>query len=225
MRAPLIAVVACFASEGSHTFAAPTCVGEGSAVVYLHGMGATVPSSAELEVVGAFARASHLRVAIPRASRNCPSDAGASCWGWAFDDAEREATAQAIDAAASVCFSADERYGLLGFSNGGYAALEIVAHGEGARRLPRARWVVAVGASSDVPDPFLQSTALEGEPPVVMVAGERDTSNFDPSDRYAKRLERAGVRVESLHYDGAHDLANAPLAEALARAQRMQRAE
>ncbi len=222
MRAPLLALLTCFANEGAHTFAAPACLGsEGPAVVYLHGLGAVVPSRAEVDVLASLARARHLRVALPRASRACGEKGW--CWGWALDGDEREATAEAIDAASAACFSPGERYGLLGFSNGGYAALELVAHGEAASRLPRARWVVVVGASSDVSDPFLASAVLGEEPPVVMVAGEADTDNFDARDRYAGRLERAGASVVSLHYPGGHDLAAAPLAEAIARAKNMAR--
>lgn len=223
MRALLIPLLAFFASDQSAGHVAPACIGEGAAVhlVYLHGMGREVPSQAELDVLRAFAKAHHARIALPRATRSCPSEAGSSCWGWAFDDDEREAAAYSIDAASAACFSPNEPYGLLGFSNGGYAVLELVAHDEVATRLPRAQWIVAVGASSDVSDPFLASAALGAEPPVVMVAGELDAYNFDASDRYAKRLASAGARVASVHYPGGHDLAAAPVAEAIARAESM----
>jgi predicted esterase len=201
---------------------AATCLGPADATglaVYLHGVDEPGISDQELENrrhLEAIAHTLSLRIAVPRASTRCPDEPNQLCWGWTFDDAELDSGAKAISAAAAACFGAERRFGLIGFSNGGYLVTKLLRTCSVPARLPSVTWMLTIGSA-------MSRGPLEPAPPdlsgcgrLVMIEGTHDTWNFDPEDHLLHGLEGKHADVRAIRFDGGHGVPVEPTRAALA---------
>jgi hypothetical protein len=199
-----------------------TCLGPTDATsfaVYLHGVDEAGISDQELEnrrTLDAVARELSMRIALPRASKPCPTQPGELCWGWTFDEPELDAAATAVKDAAASCFGAPRPFGLIGFSNGGYLVTKLLRTCSLHQRLPRASWMMTVGSA-------MNHGPLEGSPAdlsacgrLVMLVGTRDTYNFDPHEELLHGLEAKHADVHSVRFDGGHGVPLEATREAVA---------
>ncbi|MBL9039667.1 MAG: hypothetical protein JNG84_14215 [Archangium sp.] len=197
-----------------------SCIGPRTArafVVYLHGVDSPEPGPLEQQNREALTRAGQalsIRFALPRATQACGN--GTVCWGPTGDRPQRQAAAQATLEAASRCFPPKAKYGVLGFSSGGYLVLRWLRACEFPTELPRVEWSVAVGSS-------MLRGALERTPEdlsrcgrVTLFNGTRDGSN-DPDGNYLKQLEAKRADVSLVEYPGGHELPGEALIDLLAR--------
>jgi predicted esterase len=199
---------------------AATCLGPADATtfaVYLHGMDSPTVSDQELgnrDILAHAAAARSIRIALPRARTTCPSDPGARCWGWNFDDAEIDAAATTIADAAQACFGA-KPYGVIGFSNGGYLLSKLYRTCRLHDKLHDATWTITFGSAIFEGALEPQPGSLAGCGRIVIVAGTGDSRNFDPTDHLATVLNAKGADVTSLRFEGGHSVSEQPLLQAL----------
>ncbi len=192
------------------------CLGPADArhfAVYLHGNALVVPSQEERRVLAQVAQSLSVRFALPRGEQKCGED---TCWGWRLDADQRRVGAAAIQAAAQRCFPKDARFGLVGFSNGGYLALGLLRACELPALLPRVAWSLSVG-SAMLRGPIEPTpTDLSDCGQIVMLSGDGDTFNNDPAHNYRHRLEAKHAQVTEREFAGGHQLLQGPLEVALA---------
>ena len=104
-------LVGCSRRADPHDLRTATCLGPAEAThfaVYLHGVDEPSISEQELQnrrSLDAISSSLSLRIALPRASRPCPNQPSSLCWGWAFDEQEIDAAADAVKLAATSCAS------------------------------------------------------------------------------------------------------------------------
>lgn len=196
-----------------------SCLGPTDArtfAVYLHGVDSTAPSEQEQhnrQVLAQTAEALSIRFALPRAQQSCgPS----ICWGWQLDLAQRQAAASAVTAAAQRCFPARARYGLVGFSSGGYLVLSLLRVCELRTTLPNVDWSVAVG-SAMLRGPIEPiPTDLSACGTATVLIGTDDIHNNDPTNNYLHQLESKHANVSLVSFKGGHELPRQALIDLLA---------
>jgi predicted esterase len=224
----LLDVVLAFELAGCSRRAAPdelrsaTCLGPADAThfaVYLHGVDESSISEQELQnrrSLDAISRSLSLRIALPRASKPCPSQPSSLCWGWAFDDQEIAVAADAVKSAATSCFGGAHPFGLIGFSNGGYLVSKLLRTCQLHEKLPEAAWILTVGSSMihGPLEPKPEDLSTCGR--LVMLAGTEDTYNFDPRDQLLHALEAKHADVRAVRFEGGHAMPQEPTRAALA---------
>ncbi len=196
------------------------CIGPPNATsfaVYLHGMDAASPSEQEMtnrSVLVALAQARSLRVALPRAEMECPTQPGSICWGWSFDDVELEGATSIVRAAAEKCFG-DRPATIIGFSNGGYLLTNLLRTCSLKDKLPRATHVITVGAGMMKGPLGSKPESLVGCGDMTMLVGDKDEFNFDPTGNLLQNLRSRNAAVREIRFDGGHLLHRAALDDAL----------
>lgn len=215
-------LVGCSRRADPHDLRTATCLGPAEAThfaVYLHGVDEPSISEQELQnrrSLDAISSSLSLRIALPRASRPCPNQPSSLCWGWAFDEQEIDAAADAVKLAATSCFGEGHPFGLVGFSNGGYVVSKLLRTCQLREKLPGATWMLTVGSSmihgSLEPKPDDLSTCGR----LVMLAGTEDTFNFDPQDQLLHALEAKHADVRGVRFEGGHTVPQEPTRSALA---------
>ncbi len=185
------------------------CMGDPSAdryMLYLHGLDSEKPSLQERwnrVVLRALAAREGLRIALPRARQ---VEEGQVAWSL-----EREAqaeTVETLEAAARACFPPGARYGVLGFSRGGFLVQRLLRSGT----LPEeVDWVVLVGAgggwSAEDPAPAV---------PVALLVGRFDhPETIAATEAYAAWLRARSAQVTIRRYAGGHELPLRALSEVL----------
>lgn len=207
-------------STASQDLRRATCLGPADArsfAVYLHGMDSPAISDQEVGNRHSLARAADafaMRIALPRASLPCPRQAGSLCWGWAFDEAETDASVRAVRDAAQACFG-PHPFGLIGFSNGGYLLSKLLRTCALHMKLPTTTWAVTFGSAVLKGPLEWQPQSLAGCGRLVIASGTSDTYNFDPADHLLAALKAKGADVAALRFDGGHEVPEEPLQRAL----------
>lgn len=118
-----------FMLGATQTLATPldvSCIGPDNAkgfLIYLHGMDSKSPSKQELQnrkILNDLASKYNLKIALPRAQMQCPTQPGSICWGWTWNASELANIIPQILESREQCFPNDQPFGVIGFSNGGY---------------------------------------------------------------------------------------------------------
>jgi len=198
----------------------PICLGPSDAqhfVVYLHGIDSRTPGEQERgnrAILERLAQEHSLRFALPRGQAACGDSI---CWGFELSPEQRRAAAATIVASARECFPSGARYGLVGFSNGGYLILNYLRVCELPSLLPDVVWSLAVGSGMMSGPLEPQPADLSGCGTATMLIGTADRYNFDPKHNYLHRLEAKHARITEVSFAGSHELSEQALGEQLAR--------
>lgn len=210
-----ILITLAIALNGINSALASTqCIGPSTAtrfVVYLHGMDTPVPGSLEMKNRSRLEKVANelnMRIALPRATVNCPSRPELKCWTWAVSE-NLEPTLDRIENAANDCFP-EQKYSVLGFSNGGYLVhklLRACAH----RNFTSLISYGAAGSwlASDPQD--LSNCPLS----LSMNVGKSDSSVTTTSVKLYEHFKALNADVSFQNYDGAHELTVESLLQSL----------
>jgi predicted esterase len=208
---------ACSRSHSGEDLSKVSCLGPPDALfnaVYLHGIDSPSPGDLELanrKNLAAIAEALSLRIALPRASTPCPEQTDMRCWGWSFDQEQLTAGVRAIDQAAQTCFKG-RRYGLIGFSNGGFFVGRLLRTCAVRAKVP---WMLTMGSSVLNGPLEAEPRSLAGCGHLVMLAGNGDSDNAEGLDHMVKELRAKGADVVGSRYDGGHEMPSEALRAAL----------
>lgn len=171
--------------------------------VYLHGMDSEPPSSQEMgnrAILKSISKSLKIGFAIPRANNNCP-DSKLLCWGWNFNDSKSvESAIAAAMSAKSECFPKATSTGLIGFSNGGFVANQIIKN----CRKTEFSWLISIGAGgswnkNDTKD-------LSKCSPLILMAGKKDKYNYERIKELGKWLKEQKANINIVEYDDGHTL-------------------
>lgn len=187
-----------------------TCVGKTSAkfnAIFLRGI--TPPDINYENDLKAMAEALNLRIAIPRSTTNCKGSTSKFCW-YGEEPADIEATYAAVLRSAVQCFPQGARFGLIGFSNGGYHAGKVVLR----CLAPQPAWVVAMGSAGDIGNAV--SSDLSRCAPTTLLIGEKDITR-DKARNFAAQLRVKKLDVEFKTWKGGHDVPFPELRQIVAR--------
>ncbi|MBX3200075.1 MAG: hypothetical protein KF894_18215 [Labilithrix sp.] len=165
-------------------------------------------------VLAALAQTRSLRVALPRATMECPTQAGSICWGWSFDDREIEVATSIVRAAAETCFG-DRPATVIGFSNGGYLLTNLLRTCSLKDKLPRATHLITVGAGMMRGPLGSGPESLVGCGDLTMLVGDKDEFNFDPTGNLLQNLRARNAAVREIRFEGGHLLHRAALDDTL----------
>ena len=201
-----------FMLGATQTLASPldvSCIGPDNAtgfLIYLHGMDSNSPSPQELQnrkILNDLASKYNLKIALPRAQMECPTQPGSICWGWSWNSSELTNIIPQILESREKCFPSDQTFGVIGFSNGGYLINHWFQSGlfTDSKAIPR--FFISSGADRG----FVQSTTVElsKNPPLVLIAGDHDVYNHDLSEAY----------VNVVTFSGGHELNEDSLSDTL----------
>ncbi len=198
-----------------------SCMGpEGSKInlVYLHGMDSATPSQQEQTNRGVLAKIANelnIRIALPRASKPCPTQPNSVCWGWSFNQSEIDSTKGTIEAAAQNCFGTKAHYGMLGFSNGGYLLSQAYRSCTLQTNFPDGGWLAIVGAARYSGNLPVQPASLKGCGSLTILSGSEDQYNSDLNQNYLHVLAAKGADATEIPYSGGHLLPYPELKTAL----------
>lgn len=184
-----------------------------NSVVYLHGMDTQAPGQQEVlirEKLSALATKLNLRIALPRASDKCPPDAKLICWGWNFNDAKViDASLAASALSAKECFPEAKTMGLIGFSNGGFVANQII---KDCRRTPFS-WFFSIGAAGSWKKDDSKDLSKCGR--LYLFAGKQDKSNYSNIKNFSVWLKEQKATIELIEYEEGHTVPSKELEQSL----------
>jgi predicted esterase len=192
------------------------CIGPqkaGTYFVYLHGSHAVGGSRLKewnKEVLKQLAGKHSIRFALPDAALHCNDDETRSCWmtGKEWDRAS-DALKDTIEEAARDCFPR-EKFGLVGFSNGGYFVDNLIktcARNDYTRLIS-----VGAGGTQRPEDP----KTLDGcKPKLTMLVGDSDSTYGASAKQFFENLKKLHADVELKTYSGEHRLYLEALEQAL----------
>ena len=188
--------ILCLGDETAHNF-----------LVYLHGMDTPEPSFQEERNrarLTLLAEALHMRIAVIRATSPCEQNPLLHCWSQTTTE-ELEELAQAITVSATTCFGEEAQYGVLGFSNGGFAASRLIQYCVHHT----ADWMVATSSAgswaSDEPSDINECGRL------FLLIGTDDHNTHPHTLNYYDHLLTVGADVQLITFDGGHELPYQPL--------------
>lgn len=141
----------------------------------------------------------NLRIAVPRAVDSCPNDKNLICWGWNFNDQKViEKALASVSTAAKECFPKEKKFGLIGFSNGGFVANQIIKDCKKIDFL----WFVSIGAAGS----WTQSNSkdLSHCGTLKLLAGKKDQWNHEPMKELEANLKANKADVELIEYNDGH---------------------
>lgn len=187
-----------------------TCLGRASArhsAVYVHGKDTLLPSMQELGnrvTFSKIAKELDLRIALPRSKSRCKDNPDLLCWPQ--DDTESLLVSSAwIQGSADHCFSKEARFGIIGFSNGGFLASRLVQFCV----LPNeVLWVLSVGSSGSWGRRNKKDLSHCGRLRLVVGRGDPHLSY---AREYAAHLKELGADVELAEYPDGHTLPFEPI--------------
>jgi dienelactone hydrolase len=171
--------------------AAPTCLGPRGAsrqIVYLHGLDSFAPSWQELDNRRALAAIPDAAIAMPRA----PACGAGRCWSTADEGATDTITA--VRGAARACFGDDAKYGVVGFSRGGFALARLATCNSVG-----ARWAIVASA-------YGHTDLRLTDCPVAVVVGRGDRYHHDGAVDYAQRRQAGELPTLLFEFDRGHRL-------------------
>ncbi len=139
-----------------------------------------------------------VRFAMPYSNVLCKSSGVNYCWG--TEEPESVARVYAmIRQSAAACFSLNQPWGVLGFSNGGYHVGRVITQGH----TPLPAWAMAVGSAGMLP--ALPVEALSRGTPFYLVIGQEDITR-DKTWNYFNELKKQGFNVRYDELTGGHEL-------------------
>lgn len=192
------------------------CIGPKAAsnfAVYLHGMDTQKPSSQEQsnrQKLAEIADKLNIRIAVPRANDRCPTDKNLICWGWNFNDSKIiDAAISASANAQAECFSKAKTVGLIGFSNGGFIANQIVKDCKKSEY----SWFVSIGAAGSWNDSNSKDLSQCGK--ISLLAGRQDKSNYESIKNLAAWFKKNKAQVNFIEYDSSHEIPTKELEQEL----------
>lgn len=181
------------------------CIGPQKAhhfLVYLHGMDTKTPGEQEQsnrKKLAVMAENLNLRIAVPRAVNSCPKDKNLVCWGWNFNDQTViEKALASVDAAAKECFPKEKKLGLIGFSNGGFVANQIIKD----CTKTDFSWFVSIGAAGSWTQNNSKNLSHCGT--LKLLAGKKDKWNYQPMKELELNLKTNKADVELVEYNDGH---------------------
>lgn len=173
-----------------------------NSVVYLHGMDTEIPGEQEILIrqkLTTLAAKLNMRIALPRASDTCPTNSKLLCWGWNFNDSKVVNAALANAAlAAKECFPKAKKMGLLGFSNGGFVANQIIRD----CKHTQFSWFISIGAAGDWNSADSKDLSKCGQ--LQLFAGKQDKSNYKNIKTFAAWLKERKAKVDLIEYEEGH---------------------
>lgn len=192
--------------------------GSGNYAVYLHGFTGQSFSGQEsinLSRLKKLGGMMDMMIAVPKSPRGCMKDGKIQrCWGVEMTRNQAEQTFRLAIKSAQKCFPPGSRYGIIGFSNGGYMATKIFSHCLAPRMDSRLQWLVTVGAAKLWGDGIGWSR-LKSCRPITLMAGKRDTHNYERRQRKFRDLRSKGAEISILLFDGGHEMPLGPMVTAL----------
>lgn len=201
------------AADGSSTLCGGVA-NTSSGLIYLHGMDTFEPSIQELgnrQILQDVANLLNLKIAMPRATLNCPQNPKQICWGWTFDERERTNIFSKITEAATTCGLDLKNSVVVGFSNGGHAVNALFEH----CKLDVLKLSVSSGAAKFSGQLPPETPPLTGCGSLVLLTGTNDRFNFDPSHNLERQLLAKGANTIEVDFDGGHVLSEKALLSAL----------
>ena len=173
-----------------------------NSIVYLHGMDTPTPGEQEILIrqkLTTISEKLNLRLALPRATKMCPTNAKLMCWGWDFSNSKiiDEALASAF-LAAKECFPQAKKLGLIGFSNGGLVVNQIV---KDCKETPFS-WFISVGAAGSWKKNETKNLKECGT--LYLFAGKQDKSNYLNIKNFSAWFKSQGANTELVEHDGGH---------------------
>lgn len=198
---PVLSYAECFGPKDSKTVA-----------VYLHGMDTESPSNQELEnrkVLSKISESLKIGIAIPRTKNKCPNKTQL-CWGWNFNDTGVVDTAiQLAIETQKQCFPKADQFGIVGFSNGGFIANQIVKD----CKKTNFKWLISIGAGGSFNKN--NKTDLSKCNSLTLMAGKQDKFNYEPIKDLAKWLKEHKADVTLVEYNSGHLLPEKDLEKVL----------
>lgn len=156
-----------------------------------------------------------LMIAIPSSTKSCLHDGKRQrCWGTGMTQSEAENALRITRKAANKCFPRNRPYGLIGFSNGGYMATKVFSYCLAPKQAPLLRWIVTVGAAK-LWGSGHSNRNLRSCRPITLLAGKRDTYNYERRQKKFRDLRRKGADISILLFDGGHELPYGPMVTAV----------
>lgn len=191
------------------------CIGDERATadaVYLHGYDGFGPSWQELRnrrVLAKLAARYDLRIAMPRG----PMCGSHRCWPYDSQPGLRKIR-DVLEQAQSACFDGGRGYGVIGFSNGGFAAAELFEDCHPGD----VDWVINSGSGGFIEDTRPQSLRSCGK--FVIVIGSSDRYHRTIARDYYTSLVQHQADATLIEFEGGHWLDDVALGDALTSARR-----
>lgn len=186
------------------------CIGDketSTRTVYLHGLDSFGPSWQELanrQVLARLASEHGLRIALPRG----PMCGSGRCWPQQETSELAELQAVLRQSQAS-CFDGAAANGVIGFSNGGFAAAELFEN----CMLADLDWIITSGSGGFIEASKPQSLASCGD--FILIVGDRDRYHRAIARSYHENLNAHGVNTKLIEFEGGHGLDYGALHDAL----------
>jgi hypothetical protein len=149
----------------------------------------------------------NIQFAIPQSNVLCKNSQNRYCWGSAEPSSVAEVYA-IIRHSAAQCFSLDQPWGLLGFSNGGYHVGRIIAQGH----TPQPAWAMAIGSAGNTT--IVNAYNVAKRTPFYLSIGTEDISK-DDARHFFNALDSSGFNVHYDEFAGGHELTEAILSPLL----------
>lgn len=181
--------------------------------IYLHGMDTEPPSQQELsnrKILKKISDSLKIGIVIPRAKTQCPNNKDQFCWGWNFNESGViDSTLKMAFETKERCFPKSKTIGLVGFSNGGFVANQITKD----CRATELNWLISIGAGDS--QNKTDTKDLSKCSPLILMAGQKDKSNYEPIKELGKRLSEQKANVTIIEYDDGHTIPEKDLQKVL----------
>lgn len=184
-----------------------TCYGSETApngAIYFHGMDSISPSEQELNnrsILKELAEKHKLKIAIPRATSQCPNNKNQICWGWSFNDNEILNISSVIQSSKYSCKLKNTKI-LIGFSNGAYALNKLYRN----CKTNQDQLIISIGANILKNKLELEPENLSNCGQLVFISGKHDKYNYDPSNRYPTEIKKKSGNVKLIEFNGGHEM-------------------
>lgn len=188
------------------TYAFDECIGSKDSktvAIYLHGMDAESLSPQELEnrkILKKISESLNIGIALLRSTAKCPNKTQL-CWGWNFNETGIvDSALKTAQQTKEKCFPKSKHSGLIGFSNGGFVANQIVKD----CRKTEFSWLVSIGAGGSWNKNDTKDLSLCGS--LVLMTGKKDKYNYEPIKELGKWLKERRANINVVEYDDGHIL-------------------
>jgi hypothetical protein len=176
-------------------------------VVFLQGIQTDQTATQYPDMLDTVGNALNIQFAIPQSNVLCKNSQNRYCWGSAEPSSVAEVYAT-IRHSAAQCFSLDQPWGMLGFSNGGYHVGRVIAQGH----MPQPAWAIAIGSAGNTATINRQSDAKRT--PFYLSIGTDDITRGD-ARHFFDTLRSRGFNVQYDEFAGGHALTEAVVSSLL----------